>query len=317
MDPQLPLVSIISINYNYADATREMLDSAKANSYPNLEVIVVDNASTKSGFEKLPSLYPNFTFVKSENNLGFAGGNNYGASFAKGEYLFFLNNDAVITDGCLEKLVAVMQSDDSIGVVSPIIFNTKEKESDPDVVQYAGTTRVNPFSGRNKTIGEGDTFAERHIKTETAYAHGCAMMVSRNTVEKAGLIPEMFFLYYEELDWCQRIMDAGLKVKLVPDAHVYHHESLTIGADSPLKTYYINRSRILFMRRNSATLQLLGFFFFLIFFTIPKNSLKFILKGQWANLKAFWRAVGWNFKDMLSPSSKSTLHKSLILRQVS
>lgn len=307
LSQELPLVSIITINYNFADATREMLDSVKKISYPNIEVIVIDNGSVKPGFDDLSKDYPDFDFYKTGKNLGFAGGNNFGYKKSTGEYILYFNNDASITEGCLEKLIAEFQRNPKLGVVSPIILNTKEKSSDPDVIQYAGTTHVSPITGRNHTIGESQLLSSDYLKNRgTAYAHGCAMMVPRTVIEKAGMIPEPFFLYYEELDWCERIKDAGFEVGLVPEARVFHHESLTIGVDSPLKTHYINRSRILFMRRNSTLLQLTGFVLFLLFFTIPKNSLTFVARGKFDNLKAFWKAVTWNLKDALKTTSPTT-----------
>ncbi len=308
MEKTLPFVSIISINYNQAQATTEMLDSVVENSYPNLEVIVVDNASPNSGFEALPKKYPlpNFKFVESKTNLGFAGGNNFGFQYAKGEYIFYLNNDAILTEGCIELLVERLQSNPKLGVVSPIMLDTKLKDSDPDIIQYAGTTPVSPITGRNETLGEGDELSEKYIQSNTAYAHGGAMMVPRSVIEKAGLIPEMYFLFYEELDWCERIREAGFEIGLVPEARVYHYMSLSMGKESPIKTYYINRSRTLFMRRNSKRVQFLGFLFFMTFFTVPKNSLKFILKRQWANLRAYWNAINWNIKDSFKTNQPVT-----------
>ena len=305
---KFPKVSIISINYNQAQATTEMLDSVVENSYPNLEVIVVDNASPNSGFEALPKKYPlpNFKFVESKINLGFAGGNNFGFQFADGDFILYLNNDAILTVGCIEKLVATLQANPKLGVVSPIILDTKIKDSDPDIIQFAGTTTVNSITGRNATFGEGEELSKQYIQTETAYAHGGAMMVPRTVIEKAGLIPEMYFLFYEELDWCERIKEAGFEVALVPEARVYHYMSLSMGKESPIKTYYINRSRTLFMRRNSKEIQFLGFLFFMTFFTVPKNSFKFIFKRQWANLKAYWNALIWNFKDSFFSNQPTT-----------
>ena len=303
----LPLVSIITINYNFADATREMLDSVLKISYRNVEVIVVDNGSVEPGFDKLAADYPDFHFVKSGKNLGFAGGNNLGYRYSSGKYILFINNDAVLTEGCLEKLVSELENDPKLGVVSPIILNTKKSETDPDIIQYAGTTPVNRITGRNITIGEGELFKSTLPKNRvTAYAHGCAMMSPRRVIEKAGLIPEPYFLYYEELDWCERMREAGFEIGLVPEAKVYHHESLSVGNDSPTKTYFINRSRILFMRRNSSFMQLLGFVIFLMCFTIPKNTLTFVLRGQNENAKALWRAAFWNLKDAFRPPLKTT-----------
>ena len=132
------------------------------------------------------------------------------------------------------------------------------------------------------------------------------MMTKQGVIKKAGLMDELFFLYYEELDWSEKIKKAGFEIEVEPAAKIYHKESLTVGEDSPIKTYYINRSRILFMRRHKKTWQLMLFYIFLIFAVIPKNSLAFILKGKWANLKAFYRAIFWNLNN---PAHQSTVKK--------
>ena len=109
-----PLISIISINYNSLEVTCEMLDSVRANSYDDIEVIVVDNASKENPKVRIESVYPEVVFVRSEENLGFAGGNNLGLQYATGDYFFFLNNDAVLTNGCIEAILATFDSNKNV-----------------------------------------------------------------------------------------------------------------------------------------------------------------------------------------------------------
>ena len=135
---------------------------------------------------------------------------------------------------------------------------------------------------------------------QTKYAHGGGMMVSRKVIDEVGLMPEEFFLYYEELDWSEQIRKKGFKIYFQPDALLYHKESMTTGKTSPLKTYYLTRNRILFMRRNMPLASLGIFFLYFILFTIPKNTIKYATKRQTAHLKSFWRGILWHFNPRIS-----------------
>lgn len=311
----LPLISIITVNYNGLNLTVELLNSIRKLTYPALEIFVVDNASKASPQSHLQEFFPEVKFIGSDTNLGFAGGNNLAARQAKGDFIFFINNDAEITEGCLEKLVAMFEKRPKLGIVSPLICYFKEsKEASTDLIQYAGMTQMNPFTARNATIGEKKRDSKQFADAmPTAYAHGAAMMISKKVMDKVGLMFEDFFLYYEELDWCERIKQAGFEIYVEPRARIYHKESATVGAASTLKTYYINRNRIYFMRRNYGGLAFVAFVFFLTFIAIPKNILGFLLRGQLDHVEAFSKAIIWNIKDWLTniykqnPSTKRTL----------
>lgn len=299
MKKQLPRVSIITINYNQAQVTTELLDSIRRISYNDLEVIVVDNASREDPGAYLTELYPEIIYIRSEENLGFSGGNNLGIDASSGEYLLFINNDAELTEGAIERLLQLFDEIPDLGIVSPLLcYFNEAPEQNADIIQYAGTTHVHPLTARNKTLGELETNTNQYNEPyPTAYAHGAAMMVPRKVIEQVGKMPELFFLYYEELDWSERIRRGGYKVYLEPRAKVYHKESISVGKMSTLKTFYLNRNRILFMRRNRSIWQLAGFVLFLLFFTIPKNTAMYILKGDFDHLKAFWKAITWHLKN--------------------
>jgi GT2 family glycosyltransferase len=293
-----PLVSIITLNWNSTAVTCDFLRSIKEqNTYPNIEVIVVDNNSKENPTQSLHQAYPLVKVICNNSNLGFSGGNNVGIRQAKGDYLFIVNNDTEFTPHLLEGLMEVFQQNTDAGVVCPKFHYFFEKGT----IEYAGYKAVNIFTGRNAMIGsrEKDEGQYNEVK-ETKYAHGGGMMVSRKVIEEVGLMPEEFFLYYEELDWSVRIRKKGFKIYFQPASLIYHKESMTTGKTSPLKTFYLTRNRILFMRRNIPIAGLSVFLLYFTFFTIPKNTLSYLLKRQTNHLKSFWKGIFWHFNSKIS-----------------
>jgi GT2 family glycosyltransferase len=126
------------------------------------------------------------------------------------------------------------------------------------------------------------------------------MMVSRKVIEEVGLLYEPFFLYYEEFDWCTQIRKKGYKIYYQPKSLIYHKESMTTGKSSPLKTFYLTRNRILFMRRNAPLPGLLVFLAYFVCFTIPKNTVSFLLKKQKDHLRSFWKGIMWHFNPNIT-----------------
>lgn len=299
MSKQPPLVSLITVNYNQLAVTCEMLDSLKDLSFKDYEVIVVDNGSKEDPKAHLNKHYPDVKLIMSGDNLGFAGGNNLGIKACKGKYQFFINNDTELTEGLIEKLLALFERIPKLGVVCPkICYFNEDPQNQADVIQYVGSTPVNPYTARNKTLGELEEDRGQYKEARsTPYAHGAAMMIPTKVIEEVGLMPEDFFLYYEELDWCEMFRRAGYQIYVEPNAKIYHKESISVGKMSTLKTYYLTRNRILFMRRNKSGFQLLIFSLFLMFFTIPKNVLMYMVKGDFEHLKVFLKAIWWNVSN--------------------
>lgn len=288
-----PLVSIITLNYNQAHVTCEFLASCRHLTYPNYEVIVCDMASAEDPTQIIiPSEYPNTKLYLSDTNLGFAGGNNWGMGFAKGDYILIINNDTEVTPDLLEKLLIPFQTDPNTGAVCPKI----KYFSDKNKVQYAGFSPMNTITGRTITLGNGeDDHGQFDVLRPTWGAHGAAMMVKREVIDRVGRFPEKFFLYYEEWDWATRILNAGYTIYFQGLATVYHKESMSVGKLNPMKEYYLTRNRILYMRRNSHGVKLVAFTLFFTFFTFPKTTLKYILGGKPAFLKAFMKGIKDNF----------------------
>lgn len=286
-----PLVSVITVNYNQSAVTLEFLKSLSKISYPNVEVIVVDNASPNDNPELISENYPSVQLIKSNVNLGFAGGNNLGIRASKGDYLMFINNDTEVPKGFLEPLVKLLQKDERIGMVSPKIKFHWNKE----LIQYAGYSKMNSYTIRNSSIGYHQKDSEKYNRLEeTNAAHGAAMMVPRRVIEKVGMMTEIYFLYYEEHDWSEMIKRAGYSIFYQPESYIFHKESVSTGKDSPFKTYYLTRNRIVFARRNLKGLTKCVSIAFQLLVSCPKNTAVFILKGRFAHLKAYWRGVLWN-----------------------
>ena len=289
-----PLISIITVNYNNTNVTLDLLRSIQHLEYPNVEVLVVDNDSAENPTEELKKVFPSVNVILSEKNLGFAGGNNLGIKQAKGDYLFFVNNDTELTPEILNGLLEVFETYPDAGVVSPKFHYFYAKGT----IEFAGYNAVNNFTGRNSMVGcRTKDEGQYDAISKTNYAHGGGMMVSKKVIDEVGMMPEVFFLYYEEFDWCEQIKRKGYNIYYQPKSLIYHKESMSVGKNSVLKTFYINRNRILFMRRNVKGLSFLGFAFYYTFFTMPKNTVTFLAKKEMNHLKAFWKGLLWNLSN--------------------
>jgi hypothetical protein len=288
-----PLVSIITINFNQLPYTLQLLESLRSSTYRNMEIIVIDNGSEINPEATIREKYPEVSVIVSKVNLGFAGGNNLGIKAARGSYLFFLNNDTEIHPDAIRPLVSLFEANAMAGIASPKILYHNSGET----IQYVGCSRMNPYTGRNHREGfrEKDSGKYDQLR-ETELAHGAAMMVPRRVIEKVGPMPEVFFLYYEELDWCESIRNAGYRIYVVPESRVYHKESVSTGKNSTLKTYYMTRNRLLFMRRHTRGLKKVSWIIFFVLFSIPKNSLVLLLQNDFSHLRAFWRGLTWNLR---------------------
>jgi GT2 family glycosyltransferase len=288
-----PLVSIITINYKQSAVTNQLLTSLAYLTWKNVEVVVVDNNSGDDCWHIKPSL-AGATLVTSSKNLGFAGGNNLGISKAKGDYILLLNNDTVVEPGLLEPLVAWFEQHPDAGAVSPKIRYFHQ----PDTIQYAGFTTLNPFTLRMHGIGCGHKDLNQHDQPRrTHFAHGCAMMVSRAALETVGPMNEEYFLYYEEHDWSARIKKAGFNIYYVPGPVVYHKESVSVKKNSTLQTYFLNRNRILFMRRNLGPFYRICASLYLALVSFPWQVVTLLAKKDTTHLHAYLDAITWNITN--------------------
>ena len=279
-------VSIITINYNGLEDTCALIDSIPFNE--NMEVIVVDNASNNREAENIAQRYPQVKVIQSKHNLGFAGGNNLGMKAAQGKYIFLINNDTVFKDFSIQSLINRMETSPHIGIVCPKICFAWGNHP----IQFAGYTPLSKITVRNHAIGFNE---EDHGQYETShstpYAHGAAMLIRRDAIDKVGLMPECFFLYYEELDWSMMFNRSGYQIWYEPKCTIYHKESQATGQNSPLKIYYITRNRLLLVQRNPKEFNQTLAYLYLLGIVAIRDILKYACAARFNLLKAIFCAL--------------------------
>lgn len=279
-------LSIITINYNGLKDTCELIDSITFND--NIEVIVVDNASKQDEASIISERFPHVKVIRSTKNIGFAGGNNLGIKAAKGEYILLINNDTYFKECNIDALIKRLKSSKKIGVVCPKI----RFAWGINPIQFAGYTPLSAITVRNQAIGFGEEDKGQYdCAHPTPYAHGAAMLMKRAAIEKVGLMPECFFLYYEELDWSMMFTRANYEIWYDPACTVYHKESQTTGQNSPLRTYYITRNRLLLVKRNYKGINKYLSYMYLIGIVALRDIIKYTIQGRLDLVKAVCRGI--------------------------
>ncbi len=282
-------ISIITINYNGLEDTCALIETIPFNE--NLEVIVVDNASNNQEADTIAQRYHQVKVIKSEQNLGFAGGNNLGIQAAQGKYLLLINNDTIIKEFNIQALIGRMESSPAIGIVCPKIRFAWGNYP----IQYTGYSRLSRVTARNHAIGcNEEDHGQYEIAHPTPYAHGAAMMIRRDAIEKVGLMPECYFLYYEELDWSIMFTRAGYQIWYEPKCTIYHKESQSTGQGSPLRTYYLTRNRLLLVQRNPQEFNKTLAYIYLICIVALRDILKYTFSARLDLLKATILGL-WDF----------------------
>jgi GT2 family glycosyltransferase len=235
---QLPLISTVILNWNGKEYLHPCLQSVKGQTYPNIEIILVDNASTDGSIEYIKPLFPDLYVIMNRENLGYGGGNNRGIEKAKGRYIFILNSDTEIEKECVERLWKCMETDQGIGVTTPKILLHDRR----DIIDAAGLTIYQD----GLSIGRGRLEPQEKYcrREEVFFGSGCASLFRKEMLEEIGLFDEDFFAYAEDTDLGWRARLARWKSYYVPEAVVYHHHSKKFGTYSPLKAFLVERNRI-------------------------------------------------------------------------
>lgn len=281
------MVSIITINYNGWRDTCELLTSLKQFEDYSYEVIVVDNASRGDDVGRIRSAHPDAIVVCSDRNLGFAGGNNLGYSYANGDYILFLNNDMVLKRAMLRPMVERL-SDKKIGGISPCIYYWYK----PEQIQYYGYRDMTPITLKHATEPFDASRREEFLQPkQTEVLHGGAMMVRRDVIERVGKMTEVYFLFYEEFDWSRRMREAGYILYYEPMSQVYHKESMSIPHATSFREYYLARSRMIYARRNCKGWRKWLACYYLLFLVMPRKMMVFAKEKRPDLLSATFRGT--------------------------
>ena len=253
---KFPKVFAIVLNYNGKETLLECIQSLHCSSYQNLEIVIVDNASTDDSLVLAKKKYPNIHYIVNSKNIGFSSGNNVGIRFALekfADYVFLLNNDAWVTKKSIANMVAFAEKDSRIGIMSPLILN-----HDGSQIWFSGG-EINWLRMRAMHRHSSDLVNPSSI----AYATGCAMLIGKRTFKKIGLFDEDYFLYYEDVDFSLRARKNNFSVLFFPGAKVFHREDS--NQKNSRKTYWLVFSALLFFKKHSPIwIQIWHFFYFII-----------------------------------------------------
>ncbi len=248
----IPLVSIIIPHFNNYSILEECITSIYKIKYNAIEIIVVDNNSTDNSIDQIQQTFPNIIIYQSKKNLGYAGGCNFGAEIANGEYLFFLNNDTTHESNCLDFLVDTLKNNQNIASVQPKVKSYNQK----NMFDYAGAAGgfidffVYPFCrGRIfNTIEEDNGQYDESIKV--FWTSGTAFLTRKSIFVKLKGFDEKLFSHMEEIDYCWKCYLAGYDCYINTNATIYHHGAKTLSYESYFKTYLNHRNSMILLLTN-------------------------------------------------------------------
>lgn len=276
-------VSIIIVNWNGKQYLNNCITSLLNQSFRDFEIIFVDNDSSDYSVEYVKKNFPQIKIIKNDKNLGFAEGNNIGIKNSNGNLIALFNPDAVADKNWLDHLVSVLLSSDKIGAVSGKIFYLGEKYGKDTV--FSTWPKISAFTAIPSN------FHSNEPVSKVDYLSGAAMVVKRSVLDKIGLLDANYFLYFEETDWCARIIRAGYDLLYVPTAIAWH--AVSPLSNSETKIYYMERNRIRFVLKNF-DLKYIPLF---IFYFLGESSailLRDLKNRNMKRSKIRIRAIIWN-----------------------
>jgi len=253
-----PLVRAVVINWNGREVLEPCLRTLLASSYPNLSVLVVDNASTDGSAQFVREEFPSVSVSEQSSNLGFAAGVNAGLKVALDEgadYVLLLNNDIELDVSAVSALVEAALGHPGSAFVGPLIYFADR----PSVIWSAGGA-VSFWTGNIRHLGLREEDAGQYAEIqEVDYVTACAVLASAKAVSAIGLMDEAYYMYNEDTDWCIRARDAGFQVLFAPGARIWHKVSMSSGGGmTPFKIYHRLRSTLRFFSLHARPYHWIG-----------------------------------------------------------
>jgi GT2 family glycosyltransferase len=273
-----PRVYVIILNWNNYEDTKNCLESLQRATYPNLKIVVVDNASADGSGKRLQQEFNQYQFLFNEKNLGFSKGCNAGIQAAMKDeacrYVLLLNNDAIVAPQFLEKAIETAEANDDIGMVGGKIFHSPDSK----VLSYAGGY-VNRWRGQTIVRGFSEIDEGKYDEPcEVGYIIGALLIIKRSVLESAGLLPEEYFFGVEDLDYCLTVRFKGYKLYYVPQFVAYHTGDGSHWTWNPKYVYNAYRGKLILLQKH------LPVGLFPIWKLLLTFYAKFLAKRMWARL---------------------------------
>ena len=282
-----------------------LINSILENTYKNIEIIVIDDASTDGTYEYVKEKFGDlerFKIVRNDKNLLLAGSRNKGISLSKGELLFLIDDDNVLDKKCIENLVKVITLENRIGIVGPVMYYWKDKKR----IWWAGTKR-NMTTSRTYFIGRDLPIPNKEMWETDDFPN--AFMIKKEVIEKVGKFDEkLFSIQYDEADFGMRVRLCGYKCIVVKSAIIYHDISFQDQVRQhhvydAKRAFYMGRNRIIFHKKYSGYWQFLIFclfwnwlfcgYYFKVILSTSSISLSKRVKLIISYLKGVWEGLKW------------------------
>jgi GT2 family glycosyltransferase len=290
------LVVTVIPNWNLKQDLAECLDSLAASTYPQHLVVVVDNGSTDGSQAFLKENYPWVHLISLVENLGYAAALNEGIAYARqmgAGYVFALNNDTIVQSDVLSRLVSVLASDRTIGILAPKVLIHGSR---PPMMLSLGERRCRWLPVPVRVGARWIDRPDLNGLMEFDYVTGCAMLIPEHIFTEVGLFDPTYFMYYEDADFCRRVQQNGFRIVRDASVIVLHKHGLSSSKDKPFATRARARSRVRFYKRyrhgphpwlTYATLLLAGL----------GRTASFALRGQASLVGPYWKGLweGWQY----------------------
>lgn len=277
------LVTVIIVNWNGRHYLEGCLNSLRVQTYRDFDIVMVDNASSDGSAAFVRERFPEVRVIESKRNLGFARGNNLGLEYATGAYVALLNNDTVSDPGWLRALIDAVQSSDIAGATGAV-FSLDEPHK-----RIFTLPLINRYSARALWT------AAEYPLTDVHYLSGNNLLVKRSVIDEVGPLDAGYFSYFEETDWCARMIVAGYRVVFSPDAKVWHKE---LGSTNlATNRYYMERNRLRFALKNFDPSYVAVF----LPYYLGDAARRFVAGRDESHVPMrgiILRAIGWNLRHL-------------------
>lgn len=290
-----PKVGVVVVTYNSETYIEKCLESILENDYPLLELLIVDNNSSDKTVPLVKSKFKRVGIIENDKNLGFGAANNIGIKYLlkrKSEYILLLNPDTFSSPMLIQKLLNTFLTNNKIGVAGCVITYAKNNKK----IWFAGGYFNKSFcftrhSYMNQSLNNTNV---RSGKVD--FITGACMMINSKIIDKVGFIPEQYFLYFEDVFFCQKINEKGFSGYLLAEPLVSHHISTSTGVKqtnemTPLRAYFFARNPLVYIRENMKGYRKLTGFIGQFFFRFPVYTYKILKENNPRALLYYCRGI--------------------------
>jgi hypothetical protein len=293
------LVSIIIVNYNGKQFLEGCFKSILKQTYKNIEVIMVDNASSDESVEFTRKNFPQVKIIENKENSGYAGGNNLGFKECKGEYIMVLNNDVYLQENLVEKLLDAYKEIPNLGAVQPMIRLMNDKKNLDACGSFWTNTGFNYHYGIYKNAD-----LPIYNKTFPVYSlKGVCILIPKNLIDKIGLFDDDFWCYFEETDFCHRVWLAGYECWYYPKTFLYHYMGGTrLKKEDAFIQFHSFKNRLCSYLKNLGKREMLKVL--PVYLVLNFGLSMYLLKLNFNYFFMTYRAIWWNFKNLRNTINK-------------